>query len=169
MKVILTDDVKNLGRAGETIKVAEGYARNFLLPKKMAVVATPENVKRTEQELNSKKGQVKRLKRDAEYQAEAISAKPVILTMAAGEGGKLFGAVTTADIENKLKERGIEIDKRKIEMPEPIKMLGTYTVSIKIHSEVAAELKIVVQAENAPVAEPVKPAAETKTETPVSE
>lgn len=147
MKVILREDVKNLGRAGDEVKVAEGFGRNYLLPKKLAVVATPSNQKILQQELNSKKGRERRVRLDAQYQAEAIAARPVVFVMNAGEGGKLFGSVTSADIEKELAKRGIEVDKRKIELEEPIKTLGTYTVSVKIHSEVAASLTVTVQAE----------------------
>lgn len=172
MKIILCDDVKNLGRAGDTVKVADGYGRNFLLPKKLAVVETAANKKRLEQELNSKKGQARRLVKDAEYQAEAISAKPLVLTASAGEGGKLFGSITSGDIEAGLKERGIEIDKRKITMDDQIKMTGSYEVSIKVHAEVDAKLTIVVQSEEEKAAaekkaKAEKEASEEKVEKPV--
>jgi len=147
MKLILREDVKNLGRAGDTIKVAEGFGRNYLLPKNLAVMATPANLKRLEQELNSKKGQARRLKKDAEYQAEMIAAQPLTITTTVGEGGKLFGTVTTADIEKELVNRGIALDKRKIVLEEPIKTAGTYQVVIKLHPEVTAELTVIVQGE----------------------
>ncbi|MCD4812103.1 50S ribosomal protein L9 [bacterium] len=160
MKIILCDDVKNLGRAGDTVKVADGYGRNYLLPKKLAMIATAPNIKRLEQELNSKKGQARRVQKDAEYQAEAISAKPVLITASAGEGGKLFGSVTSADIEAGLKERGIEVDKRKITMDDQIKMTGSYQVSIKVHADVDAELTVVVQSEEEKAAAEKKEKAE---------
>ncbi len=148
MEVILKEDVQNLGRAGDQVKVADGYGRNFLLPKQLAVVATPENKKRLEQEMNSKKGQAKRLMMDARYLAQTIEEQPVIITMAAGEGGKLFGAVTSSDIEKALGARQISLDKRKIELEEPLKQLGQFEVPIKIHPEVTATLTVLVEDEN---------------------
>lgn len=171
MKVILLEDVKNLGKAGETHKVSEGYGRNFLLPKKLAVVATPGALKRAEQTTNSKKGREKRVRLDAQYQAEQLSSQPVVITVAVGEGGKLFGSVTTADIEKVLAQRGVTVDKRKLELEEPIKTLGTYPVVLKLHPEVTATLTIVVQAEGAKVEpQPAEvPATEVSAEAPTPE
>ncbi|MEW6517525.1 MAG: 50S ribosomal protein L9 [candidate division FCPU426 bacterium] len=154
MKLILREDVKSLGRAGDTVTVAEGYGRNYLLPKKLAVAATPSNLKRLQQELNSKKGRERRVQLDAQYQAEELAGQPLVFTATAGEGGKLFGSVTASDIEQKLAQRGFEVDKRKIELEEPIKTLGTFKVKVKLHPEVAAELTVVVQSETPPAAEP---------------
>lgn len=148
MKLILRDDVKDLGRAGDTVNVSEGYGRNFLLPKKVAVLATPANLKRLEQELNGKKGRERRARKDAEYLAERLSAKPVVITAQVGEAGKLFGSVTAADIEQALAAQGLEIDKRKIELEEPIKMAGSYTLTVKLPSEVTAQLTVVVESKN---------------------
>ncbi len=158
MKLILRDDVKSLGRAGDTVTVSEGYARNFLLPKKLAVEATSANQKRREQEVSGKKFRDKRARRDAEYLAEKLTAQPLVLTVQAGEGGKLFGSVTTSDIEQALAARGLEVDKRKIELEEPIKMVGSYVVSVKLPHEVAAQLTVVVEPKGEPKAS--KPANE---------
>lgn len=147
MKLILREDVKSLGRAGDTVTVAEGYGRNYLLAKKLAVTATPSNLKRMQQELNSKKGRERRVQRDAQYQADALAQQPLVFTATAGEGGKLFGSVTTSEIEQKLAQRGFEVDKRRIELEEPIKTLGTFKVKVKLHPEVTAEVTVVVQAE----------------------
>ncbi|MCK5242437.1 50S ribosomal protein L9 [bacterium] len=147
MNIILCEDVKNLGRAGDALKVADGFGRNYLLPKKLALVATPANLKRLQQELNSKKGQTRRIQKDAEYQAEAIASQPLTMVTSVGEGGKLFGSVTTAEIEKELKKRGIEVDKRKISLEEPIKTVGSHLVEIKIHPEVTANLTVIVQGE----------------------
>lgn len=152
MKLILREDVKSLGRAGDTVTVAEGYGRNYLLAKKLAVTATPSNLKRMQQELNSKKGRERRVQRDAQYQADALAQQPLVFTATAGEGGKLFGSVTTSEIEQKLAQRGFEVDKRKIELEEPIKTLGTFKVKVKLHPEVTAEVTVVVQAETPPPA-----------------
>lgn len=145
MKVILCEDVKNLGLAGAQVNVAEGYGRNYLLPKKLAVPATPQNLKRLQQQLNSKKGRELRVQRDAQYLAERIASQPLTVKSQAGEGGKLFGSVTSADLEAALAERGIDVDKRKIVLEEPIKMVGTYTVPVKLHHEVTAQLTVLVQ------------------------
>lgn len=168
MEVILKEDVQKLGRAGDQVKVADGYGRNFLLPKKMAVLATPENKKRLEQELNSKKGQAKRMMMDARYLAQSIEVQPIIIKMAAGEGGKLFGAVTSTDIEKALAQRDITVDKRKIELEEPLKQLGQFEVAIKIHPDVTAKLTVLVEDEHkksepAPVAKEEPVAAEPAT------
>ncbi len=148
MKLILREDVKNLGRAGDTVSVANGFGRNYLLPKKIAIVMTPANLKCLTQQLNSKKGREERIRREAEEQARAIGAEPVIIKVAVGEGGKLFGSVTTADIEKALSQRGVTVDKRKIDLEEPLKLAGTHTVPIKMHSGVTANLTVMVQAED---------------------
>ncbi len=148
MKLILREDVKNLGRAGDTVNVADGFGRNYLLPKKIAIVMTPANLKCLTQQLNSKKGREERIRREAEEQARAIGAEPVIIKVAVGEGGKLFGSVTTADIEKALSQRGVTVDKRKIDLEEPLKLAGAYTVPIKMHSGVTANLTVMVQAED---------------------
>jgi large subunit ribosomal protein L9 len=161
MKVILRDDVKDLGRAGDTVSVAEGYGRNFLLPKKLAVVASVPNVKRLEQELNGKKGKERRVQRDAQALAERIAAEPLVIATNVGEGGKLFGSVTSADIEQALAAKGIEVDKRKIDVEDAIKAVGSYTVAIKLQADVVAQLTIQVIDKNP--AAPAK-AEDAKTE-----
>jgi large subunit ribosomal protein L9 len=148
MKVILKDDVKDLGRAGDTVSVAEGYGRNYLLPKKLAVVASVPNVKRMEQELNGKKGRERRLQRDSQSLAERLAAEPLVIATNVGEGGKLFGSVTSADLEQALAAKHIEIDKRKLEMEDAIKMLGTYTVTVKLPGDVTAQLTVQVVDKN---------------------
>lgn len=147
MKVILQENVKTLGKAGETVSVAEGYGRNYLLPNKLAVSATPENLRVLEQKLNSKKGRERRAALDARELAEAIAAQPVKINAHAGEAGKLFGSVTSADIEKALAERGLAIEKKKIELEEPIKALGTYTVEIRLHPDVVAKASVLVEAD----------------------
>jgi large subunit ribosomal protein L9 len=162
MKVILLEDVSKLGHAGETKTVSEGYARNYLLPKKLAILATTGNLKRSEQDLNSKKGQEKRIQREFQRLAEAINHQSLVFTVSTGEGGKLFGSVTTADIEEALAKRGIIVDKRKIDLEEPIKMVGSYTVTVKIQPDVTATLALTVQAESAKVE--IAPPASAKAE-----
>ncbi len=161
MKMILRDDVKDLGRAGETVSVSDGYARNYLLPKKLAVLANTSNLKRLEQEVNGKKGRERRMLRDTQYMAEKLAAQPVVIETNVGEAGKLFGSVTAADIEQVLTQKGFEIDKRKIELEEPIKAVGTYTVTIKLHADVTAQITVLVQDKT--------PAAAAKPEAPKTE
>ena len=150
MKLILRDDIANVGRAGETVTVAEGFGRNYLLPKHLALMATPANLKRLQQEMSGKKSRERRVLRDAETEAAALSAAPLVLTAQAGEAGKLFGTITSADIVEALASRGLQVDKRKIELAEPIKTLGTYTVALKVHAQVTATLTVVVEAKPAP-------------------
>jgi len=147
MKVILKEDVKGLGRMGETVNVAPGYGRNFLLPKGLAMEATEKNqaaVERLKKQISFK---LIKDKEDAEAAAQRLAGVTLNLTAKAGEEGKLFGSVTSMDIEEALKAQGIEVDKKKILIEEPIKKLGEYEVAIKLHSEVTAAIKVNVTAE----------------------
>ena len=165
MEVILKDDVVNLGHRGDLVKVADGYARNFLLPRKLALQATSANKAVVEQMKNAAARRSATEKALAE--ALAVKLEPVVLdfTRKSGEAGHLFGSVTSADIAAALDAKGFEIDRRKIQLPESIKTVGEHTVTIKLYREVAAHVKIKVLAEateeeaEAPVAEP---AAEAK-------
>jgi large subunit ribosomal protein L9 len=161
MEVILKDDVVNLGHRGDLVKVADGFARNFLLPRKLALQATSANKAVVEQMKNA----AARRSATEKAQAEALAVKldPIVLdfTRKSGEAGHLFGSVTSADIAAALDAKGFEIDRRKIQLPESIKTVGEHTVTIKLYREVAAHVKINVLAEateeaaEAPVAEPV--------------
>jgi len=162
MEVILKDDVVNLGHRGDLVKVADGYARNFLLPRKLALQATSANKAVVEQMKNAAARRSATEKALAE--ALAVKLEPVVLdfTRKSGEAGHLFGSVTSADIAAALDAKGFEIDRRKIQLPESIKTVGDHTVTIKLYREVAAHVKINVLAEateeadaEAPVAEPV--------------
>ncbi|MBI2188262.1 MAG: 50S ribosomal protein L9 [Acidobacteria bacterium] len=142
MEVILREHVDNLGRRGEIVKVADGYARNYLLPRKLALPATESNKRHVERErkiLESREAQDK-------AQAEAIAARlaTVDITIArrVGETEQLYGSVTAADITDFLKEKGFEIDRRKIILPEPLKTLGEHDVPLKLHREVTVPLKV---------------------------
>ncbi|HSD30964.1 MAG TPA: 50S ribosomal protein L9 [Gemmatimonadales bacterium] len=144
MEIILREDVQHLGRAGEVVKVKDGYARNFLLPKGLAYPATEGNKKRVTFEAD----RLARL-RDTEKQAaegEATKLTGVSLTfpVKVGEEDKLYGSVTASDIQRRLEEQGIHVDKRKIDLPEPIRSLGEFRVGIKLHAEVRPELTVVV-------------------------
>jgi large subunit ribosomal protein L9 len=142
MEVILREAVEKLGHPGDIVKVSAGYARNFLLPRGIAYEATPGNKKRIAQEKESLEA-AENQRREA---AAALSAKfePISLTFAArvGEEGKLFGSVTSADIVAQLEAQGIHIEKRQVDLPEPIKALGVYKVGIRLHADVKPEIKV---------------------------
>ena len=142
MNVILTEDVAHLGSAGDMLKVKDGYARNYLIPKCSAIVATTENVKQLEHQKRQVQAKLNKLKKDSEGIAKKIESISCTIARAAGEEDKLFGSVTSADIYTSLKNEGIEVDKKKILLDEPIKSLGIFTVPIKIQSEVTANLKV---------------------------
>ncbi len=142
MKVILKENVESLGQAGEIVDVKSGYARNFLLPKKFALPATPQNLKVYEQEKNRIDQQMLRDQREAEALAEKLGAVSLTATVAVGEEDKVFGSVTNQVIADLLKAKGFEIDRRKIMLDEPIKALGVYDVSIKLHPEVVPQVKV---------------------------
>jgi len=148
MKVILQEDIKALGKKGQIIEVKEGYARNYLLPKKLAVEATQGNVKELnrQKEIQSQKAEKER--QEAEKLAAKINGVTVTLKVKSGENGKLFGAVTSKDIaDNLAKVHKIDIDKRKIDLSENIKSVGNYDIKVKLHPQVTAELKVKVAAE----------------------
>jgi len=159
MEVILKEDVVNLGHRGDVVKVADGYGRNFLLPRKLAMQATQANKAVIEQ----MKSAAARRSATEKVQAEALAAKlePLVLsfTRKSGENGHLFGSVTSSDIASELETQGFEVDRRKIQLPEPIKALGDHSVAIKLHREVTAHVKVKVLAEATD--ETVEPVAET--------
>lgn len=144
MKVILKENLENLGHIGDVVKVAPGYARNYLLPKGYAIEATEKNAKA----LDHAKRQLEYKRNKVLEQAKALAAKIESLTIAivhqAGEEGKLFGAVTNMELAEQLKVQGIDMDRKKIVLAEPIKQVGEYTASVKVHPDVAATLKVVV-------------------------
>jgi large subunit ribosomal protein L9 len=167
MEVILKDDVVNLGHRGDLVKVADGYGRNFLLPRKLALQATSANKAVVEQMKNAAARRAAGEKAQAE--ALAVKLEPVVLdfTRKSGEEGRLFGSVTSADIAAALEAKGFEIDRRKIQLSEPLKSVGEHTVTIKLYREVTAHVKVKVVAEaseeaaaEAPAAEPAAEAAE---------
>lgn len=144
MQVILREDVKALGQMGVVVNVKEGYARNFLIPKGLAVEANVKNVKELEHEKRKIQERAKKLRTGAEGLAAKISETAITIKAKAGEEEKLFGSVTAMDIAEALKNAGLDVDKKKIVLDEPIRRLGNYTVSVKIHSEVSAQLNIQV-------------------------
>jgi large subunit ribosomal protein L9 len=142
MKVVLLEDVPKLGKMGDLIQTKDGYARNYLLPKKLAVPANPQNLKTLEHQKTLLKQKQNRIKRDAEKLAQKIEKISCTISKPAGEEDKLFGSVTSLDIEHSLNEEGLKIDRKKILLEEPIKSLGIYKVPIKLHPEVTANIKI---------------------------
>lgn len=145
MKVILFDNVKNVGNAGETVEVKAGFARNFLIPQKLAYPATKEYLARFEQfKKDLAKKQIKELE-GAKQVADQLQQITLQFSLKAGEQDRLFGSVTHADIADKLKELGYNIDKKMIHLEDAIKRLGMYTVHIRLHSDITANCKVLVE------------------------
>jgi large subunit ribosomal protein L9 len=149
MKIILKEDVKNMGAMGQIIDVTDGYARNFLVPRGLAVEANVKNIKSLEHAKRIIQEKARKIKNEASDLSNRIGNVNLVIKAKSGEEGKLFGAVTAMDIAESLKNAGIgiEIDKKKILLDEPIKRLGTYSVGVKIHSEVTAQVNVEVVAE----------------------
>ena len=145
MKVILLADVKSLGKKGEIVNVSDGYARNFVLPKKLGVEANSANMNDLKlQKANADKVAQEQLEAAREL-AEVLKTKEVVLKMKSGEGGRAFGSVSSKEIASAAKTQcGLEIDKKKIQLPEAIKALGVYEVNIKLHTKVTGQLKVKV-------------------------
>jgi large subunit ribosomal protein L9 len=144
MKVILQKDIPNLGDAGDIKEVSPGYARNFLLPRKMVIVANESSKKAIDHQKKLVKIKKEKRKKQSEKIAESITGLELQIAVQVGEEGKLFGSVTAMDIAKKLKEKGFEIDKRKIMIETPIKQEGEYTVKIKLDEGQAPAIKIIV-------------------------
>lgn len=143
MKVIFLKDVKGKGKKGDVKEVSDGYARNFLLPKKYAVEASAHNIKELDEKNESKKFKDKQEYDEAVLLGKQMEDINVEIFSKAGEGGRLFGSITSKDIAEQLKKKNnIEVDKRKIELPEPIRTLGTYRVDIKIHPKVTTTIRV---------------------------
>jgi len=147
MKVILKQDVEKLGKAGDIVKVAPGYGRNYLVPRKFAVAATPGNIKIIEIEKLALAKRDQREKDSASLLAQELMKHTVVVKRRTGEEGSLYGSVTAQDIGEFLAGRQIEIDKRKIQLDDPIKAIGEYQVSIRLHREVTASIKVIVEPE----------------------
>jgi large subunit ribosomal protein L9 len=144
MEVILKEDVAQLGSRGDVVKVAEGYGRNFLLPKKLAIEATAANKAVIEQMKASSVRKSAKEKTDAELLAKQYEGVSLTFTRKAGEHDALFGSVTSSDIAHELEGRGFKIDRRKIELNQPFKTIGEYNVPIKLHKEVTTNIKVTV-------------------------
>lgn len=146
MDVILQKDVKNLGSKGDVVKVAEGYGRNYLIPRGLAIEATDKNMAELKMKKKQQKKREERELQEAQNIARKIDDKRLVLKVKAGEKGRLFGSITTKDIAEKIQsDYGVELDKRKIELAQPIRPLGNYRVEIKIHPGVIATLNVVVE------------------------
>ncbi len=144
MEVILKEDVAKLGHRGDVVKVAEGYGRNYLLPKKLAIEATAANKAVIEQMKASALRRAAAEKADAEQLAKQFEGVALHFSRKAGENDQLFGSVTSSDIAHELETRGFNIDRRKIEMAHPLKNIGEYTVQIKLHRQVSVPVKVTI-------------------------
>lgn len=142
MEVILRETIDQLGKAGEVVKVKDGYGRNYLLPRGLAYAATPGNKRRVEAEARRRGEMLQRQKGDAAEFAARLTAADLTFQAQVGEGDKLFGSITAADIAAKLAELGHVVDKRIIDLPEPLKMVGVYKVPIKLHPDVRPEIRV---------------------------
>lgn len=144
MKVILVSDDPTLGRAGQIIEVKDGFARNYLIPKGKALPATEENIRRFQDMVRRAEASKAKTKAAAEALSERLAKMELVFQRQAGDKEKLFGSVTSMDIEKALKQKGVEIDRKRIHLPEPIKTLGEFLVPVKLHPEVSANLKVKV-------------------------
>jgi large subunit ribosomal protein L9 len=147
MEVILREHVDNLGKRGDVVKVAEGYARNYLLPRKLALAVTENNKRQIERERAAAEARDAEEKGQAESLAQRISALEIEIARRVGENDTLYGSVTSADIAQALQAKGFEVEKKRIHLAEPLKALGETTVPVKVHREVTAQLKVKVVAE----------------------
>ena len=149
MEVILREHVDNLGKRGEIVKVADGYARNYLLPRKLALPATDGNRKHVERERKIMESREAEEKGQADAMAARLTAIDITIARRVGETDQLYGSVTSADIVDVLKAKGFDVDKRKLILPEPIKAIGDHTVPLKLHREVTVPLTVHVVKEGA--------------------
>lgn len=147
MDVILLQDVKALGKKGEIVKVSDGYARNFILPKKLGVEANKQNLHELNNQKAAEERRQKELLEEAKNQAKKLEELTIKVTIKVGENGRTFGSVSTKEIAAAAKEQyGLELDKKKLQLNDPIKNAGAYTVPVKLHPQVTAELKVKVEA-----------------------
>jgi len=147
MEIILREDVQHLGKAGEVVKVRDGYARNYLLPHGLAYPATEGNKKRIVFEAQRVSTQRATERQTAEVAAQALASVELVFTMKVGEEDKLYGSVTAGDVQRLLEEKGIHVDKRKVDLAEPLRALGEYRVGLRIHPDVRPEILVRVVAE----------------------
>lgn len=179
MKVILLEDITNLGRMGDTVTVKAGYARNYLIPRKLALVATAQNLKAQQNQLQALEKRKEKVIEEAKSLSEKLAGAMLSFSRKCGSKGQLFGSVTNMDIATALEEQGLEVDRRDIVLTEPIKSIGDFDVTVKLHHDVAPVVKVTVLPEGGVIPEsvveeavegPAEAAAETAPEAaPVEE
>ncbi|MGP0564602.1 MULTISPECIES: 50S ribosomal protein L9 [unclassified Nitrospina] len=162
MKLLLLEEVEKLGHLGDEVEVRDGYGRNYLIPQGKAILATANNVKEFQHHKGIIQRKLKKLKGEAETQAEAIGKLRIQVSKKVGDQGKLFGSVTSQEIADLVEAQGVQIDRRKIQLSDPIKALGEFEVPLKLHPEVTAKIHVTVSAEE-------EPKADTEEETATSE
>ena len=145
MKVILTQDVSTLGKSGELKDVSDGYARNFLIPRSLAVPAAGGAYRAWQHDIASREEKRKREREDAEIAAQRIGSTTLTMGVKVGEGGKLYGSITAKDIADALARRGINVDRHKVDLDEPLKTLGTYKVAIRVYPGMTPEVTVAVE------------------------
>jgi large subunit ribosomal protein L9 len=145
VKVILTSDVAKIGKSGELKDVADGYARNFLIPKKLAVPAAGGAYRAWQHDIASREEKRQRERGEAEIAAQRIASTTLTMGVKVGEGGKLYGSITAQDIADALGRRGISVDKHKVELEQPLKSLGTYKVAVKVYAGMTPEVTVIVE------------------------
>ncbi len=149
MKLILREDVENLGKGGDLVDVKRGYARNYLLPRQLAVLANPKNGRELEHQKKIAEAKAAKLKASAQAVAKRLAETPIALKRKVGEQDKLYGSVTALDIVEALAARGLQLDRRTIDLADPIKTVGEFEVPVKLHREVVGTAKVKVEAETA--------------------
>lgn len=147
MKVILTKDMDNLGKAGALVEVKTGYGRNYLLPRQLAVLATAKNIRQLEHQKSGILARAAKEKQNMSALAQKLSSLEVKFTRKTGAENKLFGSVTSKDIHEQLGSMGYQVERKQIHLPEPLKEVGTHEVEVKLHSDVAAKLKVTIAPE----------------------
>ncbi len=145
MRIVLRSDVDNVGKKGDILEVADGFARNFLIPKKLAVPASGGAYRAWQHDIASREEKRKREREEAEIAAQRIGSTTLTMGVKVGEGGKLYGSITAKDIADALGRRGIEVDRHKIELEDPLKTLGTYKVAVKVFQGMTPEVTVVVE------------------------
>ena len=165
MKLLLKEDVDGLGFCGDEVEVKDGYGRNFLIPKGKALLATPNNLKAFNHQKRVVQGKVTKVIAAAQAVADEIAKVTCLVKKKVGDTGKMFGSVTAQEVADLLKGQGVEVDRRKIQIAEPIKKAGEYKIPVKLHSEVTAEIKLVVEGEK----EATEAAAPAKSAEPAPE
>ena len=148
MEVILKEDIPNVGKMGEVVRVRDGYARNYLLPRGLVLVANKKNLKTYEHQKRVVESQKAHVQKQANTLSEKLKEVSLVIAARAGEEGRLFGSVTNMDIEKALKAQGVEVERRKIHLTEPIKTLGEYEVPVRLTADVQANIKVSVVAED---------------------